>query len=165
MTMSTFPHLLGYSLHTFYFAHFHLHPAHVATSYFSLYVFLPSTCFVIKWNCIIFNGSYPDIIDINGRYVRTYPFTSNSRYIVANTVFNFLQYLFPEGNIGRVIMLYIEYHSVCPLVRIGSPRPISRKRVCPPRNQGATLDCGWGVADAIRTTGEKAWHSVYSVNI
>ncbi len=27
---------------------------------------------------------------------------------------------------------YIEYHSVSPLVRIGSAHPLSRKRVCPP---------------------------------
>jgi hypothetical protein len=31
---------------------------------------------------------------------------------------------------------YLEYHSVCPFVCIGTPHPLSRKRVCPsPRNQ------------------------------
>jgi hypothetical protein len=30
------------------------------------------------------------------------------------------------------IILYLEYQSVCPFVRIGSTRPLSRKRVCPP---------------------------------
>ena len=27
---------------------------------------------------------------------------------------------------------YLEYHNVCPLVQIGTPHPLSRKRVCPP---------------------------------
>jgi hypothetical protein len=31
--------------------------------------------------------------------------------------------------------IYLEYHSVCPLVRIETPHPISRKQMCPPRNQ------------------------------
>ncbi len=29
-------------------------------------------------------------------------------------------------------MLYLDHQSACPFVRIGSPRPLSRKRVCPP---------------------------------
>jgi hypothetical protein len=37
------------------------------------------------------------------------------------------------------IYSYIEYHSVCPLVRIGTPHPLSRKRVPPPRTKRA----GW----------------------
>ncbi len=44
------------------------------------------------------------------------------------------------------IHIYQEYHSVCPLVRIGSAQPLSRKRVClSPRNQreGGTLACEW----------------------
>jgi hypothetical protein len=32
----------------------------------------------------------------------------------------------------RPTKYYIEYHSVCPLVGIGTPRPLFRKRVCPP---------------------------------
>ncbi len=32
----------------------------------------------------------------------------------------------------RGIIQYLEYLSVCPFVRIASPRPLSRKRVCPP---------------------------------
>jgi hypothetical protein len=74
-------------------------------------------------------------------------------------------HFFPSHRRGMI--LYLEYHSVCPLVRIGSALSLSRKRVCPPlRKQGgsATLACGErGWADPIRTTGEKAWHSVYSV--
>jgi hypothetical protein len=31
----------------------------------------------------------------------------------------------------REILLYQEYQSVCPFVRIGSSCPLSRKRVCP----------------------------------
>jgi hypothetical protein len=45
------------------------------------------------------------------------------------------------------IPLYLEYQGVCPFVRIGSPRLLYRKRVCPPpRKQrgGATLACGLG---------------------
>ncbi len=30
------------------------------------------------------------------------------------------------------VNIYLEYHSVCPLVRIGTPHPLSRKRMCPP---------------------------------
>ncbi len=35
------------------------------------------------------------------------------------------------------IQLYLEYQRVCPFVRIGSPHPFYRKRLClpPPRNQ------------------------------
>ncbi len=58
------------------------------------------------------------------------------------------------------------YHSVCPLVGIGTTHPLSRKRVCPPEPKG-----GWGLPRLrvrgrrvpLRTTGEKARHSVYSV--
>jgi hypothetical protein len=32
----------------------------------------------------------------------------------------------------RGILLYLEYQSVCPFVRIGSFQPLSRKRVCTP---------------------------------
>jgi hypothetical protein len=83
--------------------------------------------------------------------------------------------------------IYLEYHCVCPLVRIGSdhplyytksitvsvpsselgpptPSPASECVTPPPRNQG------WGItrlrvrgwADPVRTTGKKAWPSVYS---
>ncbi len=45
--------------------------------------------------------------------------------------------------------IYVEYHNVCPLVGIGTPSP--------PVSQAGV---GWG---QIRTTGEKAWHSIYSV--
>ncbi len=41
---------------------------------------------------------------------------------------------------------YLEYHSVGPLVRIGTPHPLSRKRMCTPTPEpkGGTLACGWG---------------------
>ncbi len=32
----------------------------------------------------------------------------------------------------RDYTVLLEYQSVCPCVRIGSPRPLSGKRVCPP---------------------------------
>jgi hypothetical protein len=55
------------------------------------------------------------------------------------------------------------YSVVCPFSRIGSPRPLSRKRVCPPQEPkggGATFSGGWREGgEPVRTTGEKAWHS------
>jgi hypothetical protein len=44
------------------------------------------------------------------------------------------------------VHIYREYHSVCPLVRIGAPHhPLSRKRVCPPQPKGmGTHACGRG---------------------
>jgi hypothetical protein len=56
------------------------------------------------------------------------------------------------------VILYLEYHSVCPLVRIESAHPHSRKRVCPPCNRGGCntrlMLRGW--VDPIRMTGEKS---------
>jgi hypothetical protein len=45
----------------------------------------------------------------------------------------------------RDYTVLLEYQSVCSFVRIGSPRPFFRKRVCPPPEPwggGATLACG-----------------------
>ncbi len=63
------------------------------------------------------------------------------------------------------IIVYIEYQSVCPFVGIGSHHSHPRKRVYLPSwtQRGTTLACGWGWGDPIRTTGQKAWHSVYCV--
>ncbi len=61
--------------------------------------------------------------------------------------------------------MYLEYHSICPLVRIGIlPTPFLQTSVPPaPFPQGTkggggtTLARGWGVGEVpIRTTGEKA---------
>ncbi len=56
------------------------------------------------------------------------------------------------------VHIYVEYHKVCPLVRTGTPHPISRECV-PPWNQtvrGHTrlLVRGWGGGVPIRTAGE-----------
>jgi hypothetical protein len=69
------------------------------------------------------------------------------------------------------VHIYLEYRSVCPLVGIGTLRPplpqASVYRVLPPplilRRGGHTrlVVREWGVL--IRTTGEKAQHSVYFV--
>ncbi len=45
--------------------------------------------------------------------------------------------------------IYLEYHSVCPLVRIGNPHPLSRKLVPPPGTKGGGVHTrlqlrGWG---------------------
>jgi hypothetical protein len=50
------------------------------------------------------------------------------------------------------VHIFLEYHSVCPLVQIGTP--LSRKRVCPTQGGG-----GWGWEVLIPTTGEKAYYS------
>jgi hypothetical protein len=69
----------------------------------------------------------------------------------------------------RGIIVHIEYQSVRPFVGIGSSHPLPRKRVrvClspgPKGGEQHTL-AGEGWGDPIRTTGQKAWHSVYSVS-
>jgi hypothetical protein len=71
------------------------------------------------------------------------------------------------------IILYLEYQSVCPFVRIGSQRPPSRKRVCPPlgtKGGGNTNFRVMGQKEPIRTIGEKSlailWFAVivYSIS-
>ncbi len=52
-----------------------------------------------------------------------------------------------------------KYHSVCPLVRIGTPHPLSSKRVCPSlRSEGEghtrLRGMGWGLGVPIQTIGE-----------
>ncbi len=60
-------------------------------------------------------------------------------------------------------LCYLEYHCVCPFVRIGSPPPpLPQANVyLPPPPPGTKW--GEGGISRLRTTGEKAWHSVYSV--
>ncbi len=49
-----------------------------------------------------------------------------------------------EG-IFHEVHIYHKFHSVCPLVKIRTPHPLFRKRVCPPLElKGGTLACGWG---------------------
>jgi hypothetical protein len=55
--------------------------------------------------------------------------------------------------------IYLEHHSVCPLVRTWTPHPLSRKRVCPLRNQrgeGTHSPGDKRMGVPIRTTREKA---------
>ncbi len=57
------------------------------------------------------------------------------------------------------VLIYKEYHSVCPLVGIGTlPAPLSPASVpLSPEPGGGTLACGRGVGEVpIPTTGEKA---------
>ncbi len=58
--------------------------------------------------------------------------------------------------IRRVILLYLEYYEVYPFVRGVSPGT---------KGGGATLPYGWGGGweEPMRTTGEKAWHSAYTL--
>ncbi len=59
------------------------------------------------------------------------------------------------------VPIYKEYHSVCPIVGIGTlPPPLSPASVPSPRNQRGggrgTFPCGWGIGGVtIPTTGEK----------
>jgi hypothetical protein len=64
--------------------------------------------------------------------------------------------------------LYLVYQSVCPFVLISYPRPLSRNKCPPPPrdHMGEGDNNRLRVRrreELIRTTGEKAWHSVYSV--
>ncbi len=72
----------------------------------------------------------------------------------------------------RGIIVHIKYQSVCPCVGIKCPRPrppllLPQASVSPPlvpKEEEQYLLAGEGVGgDPIRTTGKKAWHSVYSV--
>ncbi len=40
-----------------------------------------------------------------------------------------------NGYLGHKVHVYLEYNSVCHLVRFGTPTPLSYKRVCSPQNQ------------------------------
>jgi hypothetical protein len=54
---------------------------------------------------------------------------------------------------------YTEYHSVCPLVGIGTLPPLFSPAsvLLPPEPKGVTLACGRGVGGVpVPTTGEKA---------
>jgi hypothetical protein len=63
------------------------------------------------------------------------------------------------------VLIYTEYHSVCPLVGIGTPPTPLRKQVCPPPTKvwGECTRLRGGGGYLIPTTGEKAEHSAYSV--
>jgi hypothetical protein len=60
----------------------------------------------------------------------------------------------------RGIIVYVEYQSV-PSLELGPPNPPASEWVSPPWSNTRLRVRRWG--DAIRTTGQKAWHSVYSV--
>ncbi len=70
------------------------------------------------------------------------------------------------GDTDTDIIVYIEYQSVCPIVRIGYPPPENEcvSPLGPKRGESNTrLACGvreWG--DPVRMTGHRAWHSLYS---
>jgi hypothetical protein len=48
------------------------------------------------------------------------------------------------GSVSSVEGLYLDFRSVCPFVRIVSPRPLFTKRMCPPGIQRRGNTC-WGV--------------------
>jgi hypothetical protein len=56
------------------------------------------------------------------------------------------------------IHMHLEYHSVCPVVRIWTPHPLSCKRVCPPGTKRGVRVRGV----PIRTTG-KEYYSCYTL--
>jgi hypothetical protein len=65
-----------------------------------------------------------------------------------------LRMIHTPHNFYHKVLIYTEYHSVCLLVGIGTPQPLSRKRVCPPppepKGGGGTLACGWGSPNSRR---------------
>jgi hypothetical protein len=81
--------------------------------------------------------------------------------IIEQTNFKMETKFIVSGLNARGIILYLEYQSVNPFVRIDFPPcPTLPKQVGGGR--GATLTCGRG-GEPIGKTGEKAWHSLYSV--
>jgi hypothetical protein len=65
-----------------------------------------------------------------------------------------------KNTLHHKVHIYIEHHSVCPLVRIGPPPLLSPASDCVAPSEakgGGTLVRGWGSGGVpIRTTGEKA---------
>ncbi len=57
--------------------------------------------------------------------------------------------------LNHKIHICLEYHSVCPLVGIVTPHPLSRKRVCPDPGGHPRLRVGGGGGVLIQTTGQK----------
>ncbi len=61
---------------------------------------------------------------------------------------------------------YIEDHSACPFVGTGSPPPPASECVSPLGPNSTRSNTALrvrGMGDSIRTTGQKAWHSGYSL--
>jgi hypothetical protein len=61
--------------------------------------------------------------------------------------------------LSHKVLIYLEYHSVCPIDRIGTPPPIpspASECVSPgTKGGGGTLSCGCGVGVPVRSTGKK----------
>ncbi len=110
------------------------------------------------------------------------PFLPN--FFLVAQVNVYCRFLSDSGHMRIVYSIYrqdpcnrrgiILYQSVCPFVRIGSPPPLSHKRVCVPpplgtkwggQAPGNTRLRVRGRGVPIRTSGEKALHSVYSVPV
>jgi hypothetical protein len=68
------------------------------------------------------------------------------------------QKTYPRDVMAQSTYIYLEYHSVCPLVRIGTPSPADECVPPEPKRGGGKHTrlgvMGWGVP--IWTTGEKA---------
>ncbi len=79
--------------------------------------------------------------------------------LILPLLFNIQHGLWHLGDIIQCTTKYIPRVPQCPLVRIETPHPLSRKRVCPPPSESKGGHTrlrlkGWGVR--IRMTGEKA---------
>jgi hypothetical protein len=68
-----------------------------------------------------------------------------------------------DGTIEGLYVQYLDYQSVCPIDQIGSP-PLPPASVSPSLEGSNTRLGVRGRGEPILTTGEKAWHSVYSVD-
>ncbi len=99
----------------------------------------PFQFFTKSLNCSLHSGRQQLIIC--GK-----PYSNNLKTFTLCPSFIFTVIYITYSHLRRRIILYIEYQSICHFLRIGSPRPLSPKRVCPPRNQRgggeATLACG-----------------------
>ncbi len=102
--------------------------------------------FVSYWSSF---SSLVPILMLIGKYCTSTKHFRSSLHMIPETK-RFAKSQKIEG-VQHKIHIYQEYHSVCPLVRIGSVQPLSRKRVClSPRNQREGGTCtrlrvrGWG---------------------
>ncbi len=112
---------------------------------------------VVGWRCVHIYGNISKDDD-GSCYVLTWPqwkqvaWKSKSKEVRGNTLGK--AEVFPMISLWNIEQMgpqstytvYLEYHSVCPLVGIGTPHSLFCKRVCPPplNQRGVTIACGWG---------------------
>ncbi len=74
----------------------------------------------------------------------------------------------PSFTLSMYLTEHTECHAFCPVVRIGSPHPLARKRVLPlppplvPRRETHSL-AAEELGDPIPTKGQTLWYSMYTI--